>query len=176
MPQMITLSTIQGLGFTAETFARAVEDFRAAKLAHRFTVGVPAPTPQHPVIEECVRRVPPAGMDDFVTDYELVDDSPSFEQRKQRLAGDVHRLEQEAIGHVIPPGRARLMQMDVDRIARKAAGEVTAADKEIVDAYRKRTRLIDDIRYHGAKLLAEVEDLTEASIDGWTPAKFPHTP
>lgn len=41
---------MQSLGFD---FSKALEEFRAAKQAHRFTTGVPAPT-AHPLVESAL--------------------------------------------------------------------------------------------------------------------------
>jgi hypothetical protein len=76
-------------------FAQAIEEFRQAKLAHRFTVDVPAPVAD-PMIEALVSRVqgPPGEPDDFVVlPYEIVDDLPK--PPEQQKAIDVLR---ETIG------------------------------------------------------------------------------
>ena len=62
----------------ADKFAQAVEAYRQAKLAHRFTVDVPAPTAD-PLVESVVRRVQgkPGKPDEFVVlNYEIEDDLP----------------------------------------------------------------------------------------------------
>lgn len=76
---MITILQTQA-GVDADTFAARVEAFRQAKLAHRFTVNVPAPT-EHPLVEACVQRVPqgPDKPDEFVTEYHFVDNTPKLE-------------------------------------------------------------------------------------------------
>lgn len=79
----------------ADQFAQAVETFRQAKLAHRFTVDVPAPTAST-MIEALVSRVQgaPGEPDDFVVmPYEIVDDLPK--PPEQQKAIDVLR---ETIG------------------------------------------------------------------------------
>ncbi len=70
-------------------FADQVEQYRQAMLAHRFTVDVPAPAAPSLLVESCIRRVQyPISAekpDDFVADYEIVDDLPSLDDRKVNL-------------------------------------------------------------------------------------------
>ena len=59
-------------------FDQQVEAFRQALLKHRFTKGKPAPAASH-IIENCIIRVrypiKDKKPDDFITNYEIVDDS-----------------------------------------------------------------------------------------------------
>ncbi len=72
-------------------FAAEVEDYRQRLLAHRFTVDVPAPMAASAMVEECIKRVQypieDQKPDDFVADYEIVDDLPSLDTRKAELLG-----------------------------------------------------------------------------------------
>jgi hypothetical protein len=71
----------------ANEFAQAVEAFRQAKLAHRFTVDVPAPTAS-PMIESLVRRVQgePGKPDDFVVlPFEIIDDTPRTPEQQKAI-------------------------------------------------------------------------------------------
>ena len=72
---------------SADNFAQAVEAFRQAKLAHRFTVDVPAPTAD-PLVESVVRRVQgePGKPDDFIVlPYVIEDDLPKTPEQQQAL-------------------------------------------------------------------------------------------
>ena len=72
---------------SAHEFAQAVEAFRQAKLAHRFTVDVPAPTAD-PMIESLVRRVQgePGKSNDFVVlPFEIVDDTPRTPEQQKAI-------------------------------------------------------------------------------------------
>jgi hypothetical protein len=72
---------------SAESFVQAVESFRQAKLAHRFTVDVPAPTAD-PLIESLVRRVQgePGKPDDFlVLPFEIIDDTPRTPEQQKAI-------------------------------------------------------------------------------------------
>lgn len=71
----------------SDKFAMAVEAFRQAKLAHRFTVDVPAPTAD-PLVESVVRRVQgePGKPDDFIVlPYVIEDDLPKTPEQQQAL-------------------------------------------------------------------------------------------
>jgi len=76
---MITVrrSDIDKLGFD---FEAEVENFRQAKLAHRYTTGEPAPAARHPLVEQAVVRVPPqedGQPDEFASEYEIIEDLPT---------------------------------------------------------------------------------------------------
>lgn len=168
----INKSVIDGLGFD---YAAAVEEFRQAKLAHRFTGDIAPSAPA--VIEHAVRRVPVEGQaDDFVTDYEVVDDSPpppTLQERKARLVDEVRAAEFRSLLNIISPARERLLHLDY------AAGQ-TSNDPALSGEQSARAAKIADIadrkqavQRHAALLEIEVEDLTEADIDGWVPKPFP---
>lgn len=175
----VRLSELRAAGYTEESFDDAVVKFRDAKLKHRFTTGVPAPGAPHPLVEAAVLRVPPAGPDDFVLNYEVVDDTPSppppptFEEKKAALVGLVARLEREAVAIVIPPTKARLLGMELQRAHSKKPEERTTEDQGVIAAHNERMSKIEPLQFHAAKLMADIGDLTEANIDAWKPKPFP---
>ena len=72
---------------SAESFVQAVESFWQAKLAHRFTVDMPAPTAD-PLVEAVVRRVQgePGKPDEFVVlPFEIIDDTPRTPEQQQAI-------------------------------------------------------------------------------------------
>jgi hypothetical protein len=96
-------------------YADAVEKFRQAKLAHRFTGDVAPSAPA--IIEQAVRRVPVQGQaDDFVADYQIIEDVPvpTLADRKAALAGTIRTMEAAALAKIISPGRERLMGFDLN--------------------------------------------------------------
>lgn len=171
MPQ-ITMADLKSAGFTAPAFAAAVEDFRQAKLAHRHTIGEPAPLAP-PLVEVAVRRVIQAEgqPDDFVANYEIV--PLTLDEKKKELADQVAKLEAEAVALVVPPGKARLWQMDVARASRVAEKDRTAEQHQALAAHAERAKKIEYVNYHAATLAAEIDDLTDETIDGWRLTPFP---
>src|SRR3984893_8130459 len=98
MTFQIAKSVIDGLPYS---YADAVEAFRQAKLAHRFTGDVAPSAPA--IIEQAVRRVPRDGQaDDFVADYAIVDDIPvpALAERKQALAAAIRNAEAAALARI----------------------------------------------------------------------------
>lgn len=84
MTMRIPLSQVRAAGLD---FAADVQAFVQAKLDHRFTVGEPAPV-AHPLVEAVVHRVPatePGQPDDFVADYEIIDDTPPPPEAQQAI-------------------------------------------------------------------------------------------
>lgn len=199
------MSHLKGLPFDFES---AVAEYIKAKMAHRFTVGEPAPWAPHPWVEYAVKRVPggEGQPDDFVADYEIEDDippPPTLDERKQALAVKAHADAAEAQGALIPPLKARFWHIEFARVsAAVAAVQPIAATRgkdgkpdapaETPEALRTRAlatlksddstfflqhesrlKALDRIQYHLAILESEIHDLTEATIDTWTPAPFP---
>lgn len=172
MPLQIPKSQIDRLGFD---FAPAVEAYRQAKLAHRMTQHLPAPV-AHPLVERVVTRKPVEGQpDDFVADYEIVDDTPvlTLAQRKQELMNAVTREEVALIGSILPPGKRRLRSMEHARLSLKPSTQCTIDELRKLNTWKLDDQQMETISYHAATLHAEIEDLTEATIGGWVPAAFP---
>lgn len=211
MPVRLLKSQVPG------DFAAVVEAHRQALLAHRATVGEPAPVAD-PLVERCIRRVAEeGGPDDFVADYEIVDDTPSpaeqLRHRKGSLMTEVARAERARLDAISPPGKARLLLLrradiaaadgkraaqltarrgailakpdgertkdDTDFLAMSQDGAaVLAAGRPAGDAAflaedERRKALTATVDRHAATQLAEIEDLTAETIDGWQMKPFP---
>jgi hypothetical protein len=151
-------------------FAEAVKEFQRLKLDHRFT-GDAAPRADF-IVEAAVRRVQyPIGEqkpDDFVVDYEVVDDTPpppTLAERKVTLIAQLRQAEVDALTAVLSPGRRRLLEVEVSAIPPVEADR-TAADHALL-AERDRVLAADrDIRRRLARAEIEIEELAdEAAID-----------
>jgi hypothetical protein len=174
MTAKIMLSVLTNMGTTPEEFGEQVEAFVQAKMDHRFKVGEPAPTAPA-MIENLVKRVPPAGPDEFVADYQIIDDTPppkSLAERKGELLSMLAREEQDALNAVLSPAKRRLLGMEVARVSGIQADQRSKSDKAILEESVRIARLGQAIQLHGAKMMAEVEDLTEETIEGWSPKEF----
>jgi hypothetical protein len=201
MTMKIALSQVKALPFD---FEAAVTAFIKAKKDHRSTEGVPAPSAPHPYIEAAVVRVPGSieehRADDFVADYEIIDDTPpavpppTLEQRKMALAVQVGVLANEAIAKVIPPLKQRLWDREHARVlgdigkikiqenepmdvwrgrALSTIKQTAPADHASFTAHEDRKRKVDAIIHQVALGESAIHDLTEETIEAWQPAPFP---
>jgi hypothetical protein len=171
MTFQIARSVINGLPYP---YADAVEQFRQAKLAHRFTGDVAPSAPA--IVEQAVRRVPvPGQADDFVADYEIFEDVPvpSLSEHKAALVATIRNAEAAALASIISPGRERLMGLDLNAVHAKPEAERSDADRALLAQSAEIAARKVRVHRHGAKLEIAVEELTESSIDGWAPAAFP---
>lgn len=171
MTFQIAKSVINGLPYN---YAAAVETFRQAKLAHRFTGDIAPSAPA--LIESAVRRVPIEGQaDDFVADYAIVDDIPvpALAERKQALAAAIRNAEAAALARIISPARERLMGLDLNAVFAKADAERTDADRALLASAADIAARKAIIHRHSATQEITVEELTEASVDGWQQTPFP---
>jgi hypothetical protein len=167
----IARSVLNRLGYN---YAEAVEDFRQAKLAHRFTGDAAPSAPAE--VEHAVRRVPVEGAaDDFVADYEVIEDVPvpTLADRRAVLVGQVRAMEAAALARIISPGRERLMALDLNMIHMKPEADRTAGDLTLLARAADIVARKTVIHRHAAELEIAIEDLTEVTIDGFTPAAFP---
>lgn len=108
-------------------FADRVERHRQARIAHQATIDVPAPV-DDPLVEACIRRVrKDDGPDEFVADYQIVDDTPSLAERKVKLMGVVSEMEGVAAAAVAPFGKRRLFALRSQEIAHREMERTNAA-------------------------------------------------
>jgi hypothetical protein len=201
MPLQIALSHVKALPFD---FEEAVAAFIKAKQDHRTKTGEAAPSPPHALVEAAVKRVPgsidPPRPDDFVADYEIVDDTPpppvppTLDERKKALAFKVGQATAAAAAQVMPPLKRRLWDYEHARIERdiyavqrkenepnadwKARGlsavqKASPADHAAYLAHEDRKAKVVAIVHHLAVCESAIHDLTEATIDAWAPAPFP---
>jgi hypothetical protein len=177
MPLQLALSHVKALPFD---FAAEVEKFRRAKLDHLSTVGEPAPSAPHHWVEDAVRRVPgsidPPRVDDFVADFEIVDDTPpapTLDQRKQALAHQAAQAFHEAQAKIVPPLKARLVAIEVQRAMMVEEAKRSPAQAATLKAADDRNARLEMIHFHLATLESEIHDLTEDSIETWRPKAFP---
>jgi hypothetical protein len=155
-------------------YADEVEAFRQAKLAHRFTGDIAPSAPAE--IEHAVRRVHTEGQaDDFITDYEIVEDIPvpTLAERKQALVGAIRNAEAAALAEIISPARERLMGLDLNAVYARPETARSDADRALLAKATAIASRKDTIHRHGIHLEIAVEELTEATIDGWTAQEFP---
>jgi hypothetical protein len=167
----IARSVINGLGYD---YAAAIEAFRQAKLAHRFTGDIAPSAPA--VIEHAVSRVQTPGQaDDFVADYEILEDIPvpTLAERKQALVAAIRAMETAALANIISPARERLMGLDVNAVYVKPEAERGDADRALLARLSQLAARKEIVHRHSAGLEIAIEELTDATIDGWTPPEFP---
>jgi hypothetical protein len=174
MPLQIALSHVKALPFD---FEKEVAAFIKAKKDHQKTKGEAAPSPPHALVEAAVRRVPgsiePPVADDFVADYAIIDDTPTLDQRKAAKAAEMAALAQAAIARFSPPLKRRLMDMDYRRALAVEEDKRSNSDKATIAAALDRGARTEAISYHLATLEAQIHDLTDVTIDDWSPAAFP---
>lgn len=170
----LSLSQLKSLGYSEESFAEAMEGFRKALEDHRFTKnGEPRPTPPHHWMEDCIKRIQfPANQqkpDDFVLDFEIVDDSPGLAERKAMLRAQIDKLEGDAVNAILSPGKLRLMQMDVNDALAKPDESRSPGDKAVLSAYTRYQDECRSIARRAALAIIEIDDLTDQTIDGFVP-------
>lgn len=197
MPLKIALSHVKAMPFD---FEAEVEKYRQARVHHQTTEGEGAPSAPDVMVERAVKRVPREGVpDDFVADYEIVNDTPpvrvpTLDERKAVLAGAVNTKANELIAAIAPPLKRRFwaiehqrIQGEMQKVAKKenepldvwrdrALGIIKAtvpADCDHVLAEEARHKKIAAISRHAAVCESDIHDLTEETIGGWSMPPFP---
>jgi hypothetical protein len=173
MPKFL-LSWIKALPFD---FEPAVQEFIDAKKHHLTTEGVPAPT-AHPTVEAAVRRIPGTVdvPDDFVPDYQIVDDTPdppSLDERKMLLASKLDSQATSLMHAIVPPLKSHLMNIQVGDAQIVPESQRTDEQKATIADHEARSQKTHAIFRHLAVLKDQIHDLTDATIDTWEPAPFP---
>lgn len=107
----------------------------------------------------------------FIADYELI--GPSLEVRKQRLSNAVNVLEQAEHDKILPPRKARYLQLLVGEAnERLNKGIATDEDDRLLTEAAARRKKIDAVERWAAKAHHDIEDLTEETIDAWKLESF----
>jgi hypothetical protein len=169
------LSQLKTLAFD---FEDAVQAFIQAKRDHLTTEGVPAPT-AHPAVEAAVRRIPGTVdvPDDFVADYQIVDDTPApptLAERKAALAAGVSMQASAAANEIMPPLKSRLVTLQVIDANAVPEDERTEAQKTTMAEHNLRSKRMQAVNRHHAELESQIDDLTDETIDGWKAEPFPN--
>jgi hypothetical protein len=180
-PFDVSLAQIQARGYSRESFAAAVEKYRADRVTHSATIGQPAPVPEIPGIEQCVVRIPPDADNDerFVSDYRIIDDlpphpaPPTLDEKKAAHVQATHKLAQAAFEANIPPLRRRYWG-NLYMVAQAVeADKREDGTKLFVTQHEERLAKERDINTHLGKLESQIHDLTDETVDAWKPEAFP---
>lgn len=167
-----------------DDFRRAVIECRDALEAH--CLG-PANTPvpmYDEAVEALVRRIPQdgpvatRGPDQFViVDFEIVDDTPpappavpapTLEQRKALLVIDLNAAAQAARDAIVSPARAQLLFLDAGEAMNVPEDRRSPAQAKAIEAYTAFSSRCAEIARNVALAQVDIEDLTDASIDGFS--------
>lgn len=187
MTARIPLTALKGLPFD---FEQAVKDFVQAKKDHLLTEGVPAPAAPHHMVEAAVRRIPGSvtfvkgvpvpgsqQMDDFVADYQIVDDTPpapTLEERKSVVAAKINSEATGLRNQINPPLKVKLLSIQYhEALDAELAGKATTSDHEVLQAWEDRQQKLKAIDRHVAKLESQLHDLPADMVDLWKWAPFP---
>jgi len=138
--------------------------------AFNTVVGKARPT-AHPLVERAITRIQTKGQPDkYVADFIIVDDTPpppSLEDKKNKLISDLRFAENTAMEKILPARKIRLAHikcadaMSLDESVRTAEHNKDIALIVTVQGVREQYALI------AAKAEADIEDLTEQTIDNW---------
>ena len=115
--------------------------------------------------------------DDFVPNYELVDDGPgslSTAQKKDKLEGEVSAMTQSWVAvNTIPHRRLALLRHRVHETALTQENLRTSHQMAAVATCEQHDiRMLKITKWHAEQLDA-IEDLTDATVDAWQPAPLP---
>lgn len=157
-------SQIDALDFN---YAEAVETFRQAKLAHRFTVDVPAPTAPA-IVEQAVQRIPSEGApDDYVTAYEIIDDTPpppSVEELRTALINRARQDEMNEVNAIMSPGRRRLLDIEYQEAMSKLPEQQGPKDVAAISLFAEFQAKAKEIGRASIVRQIEIEDMGEEEV------------
>ncbi|MCD0415696.1 hypothetical protein LOC51_00580 [Rubrivivax sp. JA1024] len=173
---------------SAEEFAAAAEAYRAALEVHRSgPPGVPQPRCDE-LVEAVIERVADPnpnvverGPDRFVVaPYEIVDDRPkeapqhvpTLQERKALLSMQLHDAAAAALAARLSPARARLLALDAGQAMALPESARTPAQAASIEAWTAYNSAAADINRRATEIEIMIEDLTEASIGGFSLPQF----
>jgi hypothetical protein len=176
----VSLSQLQALGYTIETFTEAVESYRQARVDHSQTLGQPAPTAKYHGIEQCVMRIPPDAENDekFEASFEIVNDlppppqPPTLQDKKTAHVAAAHALFEKVINDAIPILKRRSWSLAYMDINSKPEEERTADEKVFHRQHEGRIKFEQTAQRHLGKLESQIHDLTDTTVDAWKPEPF----
>jgi len=151
-------------------FEEELERHIKAMEGHRFAeVGIAAPF-SHPMIHAAIRRVQyPVNEnkpDDFVADYEIIDDAPPLWERKKALVELVERHEEEIANRIWPLPLRRMDMMDLEDLQLET--NLTQAEKERKAEIEVKSMRLEALKRKAAHVIATIDVLDETNIGSWT--------
>lgn len=177
MPFEVKLSQLKDRA----VFETAVAEHISRMHAFAKEVGKPRPT-SHPLVEACVKRVQKLNApDEYVADYVVVDDTPppplqpaplSLEDRKRQHQATLTQAENEAKWKILPQRRVRLAVAKIQIAMSIPEDKRTAEQNEDIASFTRVQKAWQQIELVSAQAEAELDDLTEDSIDSWQPPNF----
>lgn len=154
-------------------FVAQVEAFIKELDAFAFKIGEPRPAAD-PLVESVLKRIQVEGKPDkYVADYEIIDDvSPlpphTLEEKKMELERKVLAAVGIARDKIIPRRKLRLWQITAAKLPwAKPVKERSSEEQKLFDFHDKLNEQFNRIAEQAANAEYEIEELTEANIDGW---------
>lgn len=159
-----------------DDFADRVAAHAVAMRAHQMSAGDPAPAaPQD--VEWAVRRVAVDGQpDDFVPDFEVIDDTPpppTPAEIRHKLVADLRKAEQDAINAIMTPGKLRLLSLEANKARGIPDDQRSPEQVAVISKHRAILDAIEAIGLNAATQEAELDDLPDADLASWQPKPFP---
>jgi hypothetical protein len=170
---MLTIPLSHLDGKRAE-FEVAVANYIHAMVAFGREEGKPRPT-AHSLVELAVKRIEKKGKpDDYAADYTIVDDTPvvTLADKKLKCHAAIVAAENAARYKILPERRVRLVSIQHGIATAKPEAERTDADKAAISFYEDVSKKWNEITLLGATAEAALEDLTDDTVDTWSPPQF----
>lgn len=174
---MLTIrrSEMDKLGYD---FPKAVDDFVAALTAHTKEEGTPAPSAPNDLVERAVYRAKAPGRADFfVADFVVDEDTtpavPISLADKKAACERILRAYTDELAEAISPTRKRfLLQMTLTAAMNTPEPKRSADQQAVVALHAKMVDQMDGINWYLAHELSAIDDLTDATVDAWTPPPY----